>query len=62
MPPLFPFKGCFKSFLDKPLPDPFYPPPMHTGPLRYRLIGISLTGKQQCLCPASVFERCICPD
>jgi hypothetical protein len=49
--PRFPFKGRFKSFLHKPFSNPFYPPPVHADPFRYRLIGISLVGKYQCLCP-----------
>jgi hypothetical protein len=43
--PCFPFKGRFKSSLHKPFSNPFYPPPGHTGPFRYRLIGIYLVGK-----------------
>jgi hypothetical protein len=48
-PPLFSFKGY--PLPGKQLPNTFYPVPVHSCPLRYRFIGISLVGKQQRLCP-----------
>jgi hypothetical protein len=48
-PALFPFKGY--TVPGKPLPNPFYPAPVHSGPFRYRFIGISMIGQQQRLCP-----------
>jgi hypothetical protein len=48
-PALFTFKGY--PVPGKPLPNLFYPAPVHSCPFRYRFIGISPAGKQHRLRP-----------